>query len=146
MFPPSENKWVVGWIKLLLHMHRLCLYVSDSVRMKGSARNPTCLYPVASSPMQETVGLAGSLFPAQPPPAYLPQSPWKSLSWELWVKKRCLSQAELIPEASKCVSVGRVWGRGKGCGEEILKQPDLVDIGQQYLRTFFGVEVWLSFF
>lgn len=59
---------------------------------------------------------------------------------ENFESKPCLSQAELTPgPRNVCL-------RGGFRGKDVLKQPDLVDIGQQYPRKVFGVEVWLSFF
>lgn len=79
MFPPSKiSEW--GCIKLPLHMHGICLSISKSVNMKGSARNPSCSYSVASALMPETVRLAGCGFPTQLPGPELPGSPGKSLN------------------------------------------------------------------
>lgn len=64
----QNNKLQVVWFRLLLNMHRLCLHVSDSVKIKDSVRNPNNLYSVGSSVVQQMSGtdsILCSLFLAQ---------------------------------------------------------------------------------
>lgn len=92
-----KNKLVVVWLKLLLNMHRLCLHVSDSVKIKGSARNPSCLHwwPPLQCTDSGADSTFGSLFPAQLPQSCLLGSP-RNFCFENFKAKPCLSQPELI--------------------------------------------------